>query len=277
VRKLRTITIATLLALVALLAGTSRMPASAATNPPAFGGSLGSCSSTHGATVAVDFGPWAGPVVLGCDPAPTTGIALLHTGGFTTAGDQHDGPQFICRIGHPAFASGSQRPTVAQDACFRTPPASASWSYWLAAAGQNTWTYSQLGTNSDRPGTGEVQAWVYGATDSTDQPRFTPAQVRAARPLALSAAYIASSRSSSAVYVNGLIKQLAGGTWVRSPGRSVYLQRFINGGWQTMLERRSDSTGQLAVGFIQTTPYNYRLYVSPGASTAAATSATTVR
>ena len=264
----------------ALLTGPSPTAASAATSPPKFGGSLGSCSNTHGATVAVDFGPWSGPVVLGCDPAPTTGAALLRTGGFSTTGTQHDGPAFVCRIGHPAFAGGGQRPTSAQDACVKTPPASAYWSYWTAAAGQNSWTYSQLGSSSDRPGIGEVQAWVYGATDiagTTGQPGFTPAQVRAAKPVALTAAYIASSRSGSAVYVNGLIKQLAGGTWVHSTGRAVYLQRFINGGWQTMLLRTSSSTGQLTVGFVQTHAYNYRWYVSPAAAAGAATSAVTVR
>lgn len=272
--------IATLLALAVLVTGANRTPASAVTGAPAFGGTLGSCSGTHGATVAVDFRPWSGAVVLGCDPAPSTGIALLKAGGFSTAGDQHDGPQFICRIGHPAFAGGSQRPTAAQDACIKTPPPTASWSYWFAAAGQDTWTYSQLGAYSDHPGTGELQAWVYGSTDlngTTGQPSFTPAQARAAKPLALTAAYIASSRSGSAVYINGLIKQLSGGTWVRSPGRAVYLQRFISGGWQTMLERTSNSTGQLTVGFVQTHAYSYRLYVSPTAATGSATSATTVR
>ena len=46
---------------------------------------------------------------------------------------------------------------------------------------------------------------------------------------AVTAAYIAGSRSGRVVYVNGLIKQWAGaGQLVRSPHRLVYLQRYLN-------------------------------------------------
>ena len=94
----------------------------------------------------MNFGHWGGPVVRECgSPTPATGIALLTAGKFTTAGDQHDGPQFICRIGHPLYANGAQYPTAAQDPCVVTPPASAYWSYWLAPKGANTWTYSTKG------------------------------------------------------------------------------------------------------------------------------------
>jgi hypothetical protein len=94
---------------------------------------------------------------------------------------------------------------------------------------------------------------------------------------AITTAYIASSRQGSAVYINGLIKQQIGSTITRSPNRTVYLQRFINGGWQTMLARTSNATGQISVGFIQTHAYNYRLYVSASATATAATSASTIR
>jgi hypothetical protein len=149
---------------------------------PAAASPISSCTSTVGAIAAVDFGHWGGPVVRGCDAAPTTGYNLLHNGGFTTAGDTHDGPAFICRIGNPAFSSGTQYPTPAQDACVVTPPASAYWSYWIAPKGQTTWTYSPLGAMGDVPKAGEVEAWTFGATDidgTTGQPTFTPASVRA--------------------------------------------------------------------------------------------------
>ena len=94
---------------------------------------------------------------------------------------------------------------------------------------------------------------------------------------AVTTAYIASSRQGSAVYINGLIKQQSGSTIIRSAGRTVYLQRFINGGWQNMLTRTSDSAGQLAVGFIQTHSYSYRLFVTVSSTATAATSATTSR
>jgi predicted phage tail protein len=94
---------------------------------------------------------------------------------------------------------------------------------------------------------------------------------------ALTTAYIASSRQGGAVYINGLIKQQTGSTIARSPGRTVYLQRFINGGWQTMLARTSNATGQISVGFIQNHAYNYRLYVIASTTATAATSASSIR
>ncbi|MEH0927379.1 prenyltransferase/squalene oxidase repeat-containing protein [Micromonospora sp. CPCC 205558] len=143
------------------------------------------CTPTQGAIVAVDFGAWGGPLLRGCDATPTTGLDLLHEAGFTTTGTAHDGPGFICRIGSPAFDAGAEHPTPADEACQLTPPATAYWSYWIAPAGQDHWTYSPLGAMSQRPGPGEVEAWVFGGTDiggTTGAPSFTPASVRASGP-----------------------------------------------------------------------------------------------
>jgi hypothetical protein len=127
-----------------------------------------SCTSTSGVIVAVDFSHWtAGLVERGCDPTATTGLDALHAAGFTTAGDQHDGPDFVCRI--------NGDPTVAQDACIDTPPADAYWSYWHANAGKSTWTRSSLGAASYQPKPGSVDAWAFGAGTA---PSFTPASVR---------------------------------------------------------------------------------------------------
>lgn len=172
--------IRTLVATALTLAATGATVATSST--PAAADPIANCTPTKGAIVAVDFAPWGGSVVRGCDANPTTGYNLLHNGGFTTTGTQHDGPAFICRIGNPAFNTGTQYPTPAQDACVRTPPASAYWSYWIAPAGQTTWTYSPLGAMGDKPKAGEVEAWVYGSTSidgTTGQPKFTPASVRA--------------------------------------------------------------------------------------------------
>ena len=148
-------------------------------------GGVGACTRSSGALVAVSFGAWGGPIVRGCDTSLTTGIDLLDTAGFTTTGTTRDGPQFICRIGHPYWQSGTQYPTPATDACVVTPPANAYWSYWIAPKGRTTWSYSPLGAYSDQPKPGEVEAWTFGATDiggTTGQPTFTPAQVRAGLP-----------------------------------------------------------------------------------------------
>jgi prenyltransferase beta subunit len=152
---------------------------------PSFVGSLGSCTATTGALVAVDFGPWRGPIVRGCGLHPASGLALLTGSGFTTTGDQRDGPTFVCRIGHPAVDNGRQYPTPAQDPCVVTPPAAAYWAYWIAAAGSNTWQFSTLGAASYRPKQGEVDAWVYGGTPigaSGQRPTFSPNQARAGLP-----------------------------------------------------------------------------------------------
>nr|WP_202548991.1 prenyltransferase/squalene oxidase repeat-containing protein [Streptomyces sp. SID8352] len=133
------------------------------------------CTAARGAVVAVDFGPFGGDVVRGCDPAPTTGYDLLHEGGFGTAGTEHDGPAFICRIGHGSFNGGARYPTPAQEDCVLTPPANAYWSYWTASPGQDDWSYSRYGAMDRRLKDGDVDAWVYGGTG---RPDFSPDDVR---------------------------------------------------------------------------------------------------
>ncbi|MER5872740.1 prenyltransferase/squalene oxidase repeat-containing protein [Streptomyces sp. NPDC002044] len=157
---------------VAFVAGTS-----AATADP-----IESCTATTGAVVAVDFGPFAGKVVRGCDATPTSGYDLLHEAGFTTEGTGHDGDGFICRIGHGDFNSGTQYPTADREDCVLTPQATAYWSYWTASPGQNSWKYSQFGAMDRKPQAGDVDAWVFGGTQAggtTGKPAFSPDQVRA--------------------------------------------------------------------------------------------------
>ncbi|MHA3704714.1 hypothetical protein ACXR2U_21285 [Jatrophihabitans sp. YIM 134969] len=148
-------------------------------------GGVGACTRRTGALVAVSYGAWGGPIVRGCDTTLTTGIDLLTTAGFTTTGTQHDGPAFLCRIGHPYWKSGTQYPTPATEACVNTPPADAYWSYWIAPKGQTTWSYSPLGAYSSNPTPGSVEAWTFGSTDvggTTGQPLFTPNQIRDGLP-----------------------------------------------------------------------------------------------
>jgi hypothetical protein len=143
-------------------------------NAPAAADPIPECSTTSGVIVVVDFAPWGGNIVRGCDSTLTTGYDALHQAGFTTAGDDHDGPAFICRIDND--------PPASQDPCITTPPTSAYWSYWHADVGQNTWSYSQQGAMSYQPPPGSVDAWVFGAGNvagTTGLPSFTPDQVRA--------------------------------------------------------------------------------------------------
>lgn len=135
------------------------------TAPPADAAPIGSCSTTRGTIIAVDFGHWSGPIVRGCgvqaggqpDSSP---YALLADGGFTTAGTQHDGPAYVCRIGSGAFHGGTQYPTPSEDHCVVTPPATAYWSFWLAGPGATSWTYA---TMSQPLPSGGVAYWEFGA------------------------------------------------------------------------------------------------------------------
>ncbi|OEV17862.1 peptidase, partial [Streptomyces nanshensis] len=149
---------------------------------PAAADPVEQCTPTHGAVVAVDFGPFGGGVVRGCDTTPTTGYELLRDGGFTTEGTQHDGEGFICRIGTASFNSGTRYPTPLTEDCVLTPQATAYWSYWIASPGQSSWSYSPLGAMDRKPKAGDVDAWVFGGTDvggSSGRPAFTPDDVRA--------------------------------------------------------------------------------------------------
>jgi hypothetical protein len=157
-----------------MAAGITGILAVATPTSPAGADPIGACTTTAGEIVVVDLTPWGGNIQRGCDATLTTGLAALQAAGFTTAGDQHDGPAFICRI--------DDDPPPSQDPCINTPPATAYWSYWHADAGQNVWSYSQLGAATYRPPPGSVDAWVFGAANQqgTDgQPSFSPAEVRA--------------------------------------------------------------------------------------------------
>ncbi len=152
---------------------------------PAGGAPPADCAAVHGTIVAVDFAQWGGPIVRGCGIDQPTGYALLHAAGFTTAGDEHDGPAFMCRLGDQAFHDGTMYPTSSEDPCIDTPSTSAYWAYWLAPAAQNTWTYSPLGAMGDIPRPGEVELWIFGATNVGDTsgsgvPSFSPSTLRAA-------------------------------------------------------------------------------------------------
>src|SRR6201996_4051912 len=75
---------------------------------------LAQCTADRGTIVAVDFAHWGGPIVRGCGLRQRSDYDLLHAAGFATAGDQHDGAAFICRLGNAAFHHGTQYPIAAQ-------------------------------------------------------------------------------------------------------------------------------------------------------------------
>ena len=124
--------------------------------------------------MVVDFSPWGGNIERGCAATLSTGYNAMISAGFTPAGDELDGPAFICRI--------DDEPPPSEEACVDTPPVSASWSYWHADVGQNVWTYSSDGATSYEPPPGSVDAWTFGGSSPNVQPQFSPSSVRANNP-----------------------------------------------------------------------------------------------
>lgn len=173
---------ALVLAALAISLGPVLVAPAAATAAPR---PVAACTASSGVIVAVDFAHWDGPLLRACGSTPTTGYALLNQGGWHTAGDEHDGPGFVCRIGYNGFRRGTQYPTPAQQPCVLTPPATAYWASWQAAPGQDTWTYSLLGAVSQHPAPGTVDLWVFGGTNiggtaGSAVPTLSPDRIRAA-------------------------------------------------------------------------------------------------
>ena len=89
-------------------------------------------------------------------------------------------------------------------------------------------------------------------------------------------AYSAHTRKGVAVYIHGLAEQWSSNDLAAGAGRTIYLQRYLRGAWQTILARTTTSTGQLTVGFIQTNVFQYRWVVPATGSAWGAYSASTI-
>jgi hypothetical protein len=142
---------------------------------------LSSCTTTAGVIVVVDFSHWGGNADRVCFAAlttTTTAYDALIAEGFSTIGDAHDGSAFVCRITEPG--SGVAEPSVSEDPCTTTPPATAYWSFWIANAGQGAWSVSPLGVMSLVPQPGSVEYWNFGSdVGEADRPPLAPSAVRA--------------------------------------------------------------------------------------------------
>lgn len=136
----------------------------------------GECPTADGVTVVVDFQDLGGGVHVRCAPgAPATGFAALDAAGIAYQTTIRF-PGFLCRIaGKPS-----------NDPCVDTSPATAYWSYWVAARG-GRWCYSNWGAASRTPPPGSVEGWSFSANRSTSTsptPRYAvPAPIPGAAPL----------------------------------------------------------------------------------------------
>ncbi len=144
--------------------------------------------------------------------------------------------------------------------------------------GWANWTFWQHTDAATVPGiVGGVDADVFNGS-LADVGRLTGSPLVNGKYL--SYAYAAASRKGSAVYINGLVKQGSATGTVRSPKRTVYLQRNLHGAWQTMLLRVTDWYGVFTVGFISVPNYQYRFVVTASGNAWGTTSggvATTTR
>jgi hypothetical protein len=89
--------------------------------------------------------------------------------------------------------------------------------------------------------------------------------------------YIASSRAGQVVSINGLLKQYSYFGLERVWSGKVFIQRYLDGAWQTMLARTADPAAQLAVSFVQPKVFQYRLVTPERDDVWDAHSASTVR
>jgi hypothetical protein len=177
--------------------------------------------------------------------------------------------QYTVITAHPGSDCVASRNT---DASWNVSP-SRSGDFFAFGAGTLSSSYTFYSSWST---VGVLRAVATGATDSggylsQNSPTYT---VKYA-----TWAYVASSRSGRAVHINALIKNYSNSPsgMARGAGRSVSVQRYIHGAWQTILVRTTNSTGQFTVGFVQPRAYSYRLVAAETKTAWSARSATTVR
>jgi hypothetical protein len=60
-------------------------------------------------------------------------------------------------------------------------------------------------------------------------------------------------------------------------GRTVYLQRYLNGAWQNMIARSTGPGGKITFGLTQPKVYQYRVVTTETASARGAYSGSTFR
>jgi hypothetical protein len=156
--------------------GSAAAPASAAD-----AGEPGYCTDDAGVTVVVDFRELGGDVVVRCAPGPGgqgfSGLDALAEAGFTVAGTQRWGMEFVCRIqGRPSAHEDLAIPgdDSYHEDCGDTPPETAYWGYWYASNG-GSWRYSSISAASRSTIRGGFEGWSFHlGSDSAQPPPVAP-------------------------------------------------------------------------------------------------------
>ncbi|HVW46622.1 MAG TPA: hypothetical protein VHA76_06195 [Solirubrobacterales bacterium] len=170
---------ALLVAAFALLAGGAfHAPAAGAVVPNPDPGLISRwepCEPNTGVTVIVDFqGLGNHDIKVGCALGEQgSGDEALVRAGFTIAGTDNYGLNFICRI--------DELPTVAEQSCHGTPGATAYWEYWHGKPG-GQWEFSGEGAGQYQPRFGSVEGWGFArrAEPGTPSIRIPPQDGRGA-------------------------------------------------------------------------------------------------
>jgi hypothetical protein len=128
--------------------------------------------------------------------------------------------------------------------------------------------------NQAYPKTAVTSLYAAQINGNQAQVAFSPSTIT----LKLAAyAYIASSRAGKIVSINGLFKKYEIFGLQRMSSEKLYLQRYLNGAWQTMLIRPPNPYGQLAVRFVQPRAFQYRVLALEQSNTWGTHSATTLQ
>jgi len=105
--------------------------------------------------VIVDFTAFHLDIERGCALGhPSSALAALQSAGFATAGTTQYGDAFVCRI--------DDLPSSAKEPCTQTPPATASWSFYVARPTDTDWTYSTAGVTGYTPPSGSLVGFAFG-------------------------------------------------------------------------------------------------------------------
>ncbi|TWP50728.1 flagellar hook-length control protein FliK [Lentzea tibetensis] len=144
-----------------------------------------------GTTVVIDFqeldgnGGVAAPTITRCSPNASpgtnrTGIKALQDAGIAVTGVAQWGLGFVCRLeNRPSSTEVIRRASNPnyKEACVRTPPAEAYWSYWHADGAGTTWTYSNFGALNRNAIPGGFEGWSFSlnkTATTNPPPRVTP-------------------------------------------------------------------------------------------------------
>jgi len=185
--------ISALLAGLAMLTGAvaAAAPASAVDQSKGYDGICTGADALTGVTVVIDFqgldgnGGTPAPTITRCSPnaspgAARTGIKALQDAGIGVTGVAQWGLAFVCRLENRPSATEQiplQGNPTYKEACVRTPPGGAYWSYWNADGSGTTWAYSSYGALNRNVVPGGFEGWSFSlnASASTNPaPRVTP-------------------------------------------------------------------------------------------------------